>query len=456
MASMNTKLNIENLDGNIVQKHEGSKQVGFKQLGPGVETGVHGVQDEKRVWFEVELQGAQGNHETEDFSGAGKGISGWKIKTGIVLDSCNQMSTQQSMKSGFAKHLGVAWIQQQNELVDKTNVTLFAKVVLYMNMGFNESRKYKKTFIGSGVGTGSVQVLQGVEFEVKPQKDHTFEVEPHGNVDHVVGSQEVQTQDLIYYHPARDREHHLAWELFSYKEDINEAAFAVAAAELKDDMDARSDVYVLSNGCKKCSDDRDGYYWEYTPVMFIHLFLYIDDMGISCGCKAEIWATKGLLDKTKGNILGMNIVRDQSVGSQKYQMACTRPDIASADVGMLDGFDHGLQTDVQVFVDFDYTMGRSITATKEAIWLKGLAIEAGFELKIVAGIATRALSSARSSSILCVCILLVSSKYFVLDPRLLIERINKLANHLVSRIRGRRKQVLVFGLLMIDKGKEGE
>ncbi|GJR78269.1 hypothetical protein Tco_0149054 [Tanacetum coccineum] len=54
MASMNTRLNIEKLDGNIVQKHGcskqvGLKQVGFKQLGPGVETGFHGVQDEKRV-----------------------------------------------------------------------------------------------------------------------------------------------------------------------------------------------------------------------------------------------------------------------------------------------------------------------------------------------------------------------------------------------------------------------
>nr|GEU89827.1 leucine-rich repeat protein [Tanacetum cinerariifolium] len=29
--------------------------------------GVHGVQDEKRVWFEVELQGAQGDHEAEVF-----------------------------------------------------------------------------------------------------------------------------------------------------------------------------------------------------------------------------------------------------------------------------------------------------------------------------------------------------------------------------------------------------
>ncbi|GJR11245.1 hypothetical protein Tco_0793897 [Tanacetum coccineum] len=48
-------------------KQLGSKQVGFKQLGPGVETGVHGVQVEKRVWFEVELQGAQGDREAEVF-----------------------------------------------------------------------------------------------------------------------------------------------------------------------------------------------------------------------------------------------------------------------------------------------------------------------------------------------------------------------------------------------------
>nr|GEY51115.1 hypothetical protein [Tanacetum cinerariifolium] len=67
MANMNTRLNIEKLDGNIVQKHGGSKQVGFKQLGPGVETEVHIVHDEKRVWFEVELQRAQEDREVEVF-----------------------------------------------------------------------------------------------------------------------------------------------------------------------------------------------------------------------------------------------------------------------------------------------------------------------------------------------------------------------------------------------------
>ncbi|GKD95965.1 retrovirus-related pol polyprotein from transposon TNT 1-94, partial [Tanacetum coccineum] len=48
-------------------KQLGHKQVGFKQVGPGVETGVYGVQDEKRVWFKVELHGAQGDREAEVF-----------------------------------------------------------------------------------------------------------------------------------------------------------------------------------------------------------------------------------------------------------------------------------------------------------------------------------------------------------------------------------------------------
>ncbi|GKD68064.1 hypothetical protein Tco_1322154 [Tanacetum coccineum] len=81
MSSSITRFNIEKLDGNIVQNHKGSIQVGlkqlgskqvgfkqlghkqvwFKQLGLGVERGVHEVQDEKHVWFEVELHRAQGD-----------------------------------------------------------------------------------------------------------------------------------------------------------------------------------------------------------------------------------------------------------------------------------------------------------------------------------------------------------------------------------------------------------
>ncbi|PWA89975.1 chromatin-remodeling complex ATPase chain [Artemisia annua] len=55
-------------------------------------------------------------------------------------------------------------------------------------------------------------------------------------------------------------------------------------------MDTRSDVYVIINGCRKSSDDSDNYYYEHTP-----------DLGY-----------QRLLDKAKGNILGMEIIRDQS------------------------------------------------------------------------------------------------------------------------------------------------
>nr|GEV36974.1 zinc finger, CCHC-type [Tanacetum cinerariifolium] len=106
-----------------------------------------------------------------------------------------------------------------------------SKVVLYRNMSFNEYEEYKKTFIGYSVGTGSVQVLDRFEFKVEPLGDHTFEVEPQENVDQGAGLQEVQTQDLIYYHLARDREQHLACELFGYRENINEVAFAVVVVE---------------------------------------------------------------------------------------------------------------------------------------------------------------------------------------------------------------------------------
>ncbi|GJR82889.1 zinc finger, CCHC-type containing protein [Tanacetum coccineum] len=305
----------------------------------------------------------------------------WKIKTGNVLDSCNQRSTQQCTKSGVAKHLGVAVIQQQNGLVKETNMTLLAKVVLYKNMGFNESGEYKKTFIGSGVEDSNEAAFAIVEAE------------------------------KIYAH-----------ESLTFNDIVACEVISKWKTRLKEDMDARSDVYVLSNGCRKCTDDNDGYYWEYTPGMFIHLFLYIDDM-VFCGCKTKIWATKGLLDKARGNVLGMEIVKDQSGNTLRvsqssfYNGKLVQTLLEGHSILSLEGslsgdcnvekndkFDRGLQTDLQVFVDFDHIMGRSITviagymtlteAAKEAICLKGLAIESGFELKIVAGIATSALSKA--------------------------------------------------------------
>nr|GEZ08426.1 reverse transcriptase domain-containing protein [Tanacetum cinerariifolium] len=89
---------------------------------------------------------------------------------------------------------------------------------------------------------------------------------------------------------------------------------------LKDDMDARSDVYVLSNSCRKCSDNSNGYYWGYALGEYIYLLLYVDDMLIACKSKAEIGSTKSLLKRKfdmknveeAKKILGMEIVRDRS------------------------------------------------------------------------------------------------------------------------------------------------
>ncbi|GJY51484.1 hypothetical protein Tco_0442331 [Tanacetum coccineum] len=193
--------------------------------------------------------------------------TGWKIKTGNVLDSCNQRSTQQCMKSvsGFSKVFWEKDTTRSTYLVNRSTSSAIRfkkpidmlgvfgwhasikqgmlEPVKIKNMSYNESGEYKKIFIGSGVGTGSMQVFHGFEFEVEPLGDHTFEVEPQENVD-------------------------------------QGASIEKTKAGLKDDMDAQSDVYVLSNSCKKCSDDNNGYYWEYTSA--------------------------------KGNVLGMEIITDHS------------------------------------------------------------------------------------------------------------------------------------------------
>ncbi|GJU22989.1 hypothetical protein Tco_1156331 [Tanacetum coccineum] len=249
--------------------------------------------------------------------------TGWKIKKGNVLDSGNQR-----------------------------------------NMGFNESGEYKKTFIGSGVGTGLMHVLHGFEFEVEPLGDHTFEVEPQENVDQRVGLQEVQTQDLMDYQLARHRDQHLACELFGYREDSNEVAFAISVVE----------------------------------KIYAHESLTFND---TVSCEAEIWVTKGLLIKANGNVLGLEIIRNQSGNTLRVSQSrmhnkksvqtllkghstlsledslsggCDVEKNASAGVDMLNGFDRSLQRNIQVFVDFDYAMGRSMTVMSRSITRYGLMI----------------------------------------------------------------------------------
>ncbi|GJR70039.1 hypothetical protein Tco_0016104 [Tanacetum coccineum] len=202
------------------------------------------------------------------------------------------------------------------------------------------------------LGTGSMKMLHGVEFEVEPREDHRFEVKPLGSCVMVDGSQMVV---------------------------------------MKEDMDTLD---------------------EY--------------MGLACESKAEILVAKGLLDEAKEHIPGIKIFKNQSgnhdeekkskgsciyeVVSDDYLVVCTRLDISSVDVGVLDEFDCGIQTDVQVFVDFGCTIDHEpdeltippprfihshsknlFFDLMEDTWLKGLSTESGFELRLVAGITSGAL-----------------------------------------------------------------
>nr|GEW07977.1 zinc finger, CCHC-type [Tanacetum cinerariifolium] len=90
MASMNTRLNTEKLDGNIVQKHGG----------------VHGVQVEKRVWFEVKLQGAQGDREADvsQVSNNDAAVAQRRLKDKQLEEKTN---TDCLVKEQEKKHLGI-------------------------------------------------------------------------------------------------------------------------------------------------------------------------------------------------------------------------------------------------------------------------------------------------------------------------------------------------------------
>ncbi|GKD92136.1 hypothetical protein Tco_1371973, partial [Tanacetum coccineum] len=218
-----------------------------------------------------------------------------------------------------------------------------------IKQGMLDPVKVKCIFLGYRKGIVGNKALE---------EDHTFEVE--------------QTQDLIYYHSACDREQHSAWELFSYREDSNEAAFAVAVMCM-------------------CSATVAGK--TVTTAMTITGSMH----------QAEIWVTKGLLVKAKGNLLSVEIIRDQGgdcdvekngkwsciygVRSHKYLMVCTRLNVALADA-------EAMMLHMMALSPTKAGYMTLTEAAKEAIWLKGLAIESGFELKIVAGIATGALSKA--------------------------------------------------------------
>ncbi|GJT45755.1 hypothetical protein Tco_0954470 [Tanacetum coccineum] len=306
-------------------------KVGFKQLGPGVETGIHEVHDEKRVLFEVELQGAHGDREAEVFqvSNDDTAVAQRWLEDKQPKEKTNTdcLVKEQEKECQTGSKCNIPGYHTKVKVGDKLwrldDVT--SKVVLYRNMRLNKSEEYRKTFIGFSIG-----LLQGVEFGVEPQEDHTFEVEPHGNVDHVAGSHwmENTNQGFNDLSITRDREQHSSRELFRYREDSNEVAFA---------------VLLLRSGLPRVC-------WIKQREMYL---------------------------KVNGQM-------SYAVESQVYQGVCTRPNIASADVGMYNSWEARMPHMMALLTTEAGCMTFIKAWKKEAIWLRGLLEELGVELNRVA------------------------------------------------------------------------
>ncbi|GJU20833.1 hypothetical protein Tco_1154175 [Tanacetum coccineum] len=166
----------------------------------------------------------------------------------------------------------------------------------------------------------STRSLQGVEFKVEPREESYIEVNSMGMTIIVAECTEVKNSIFVfYYHLARDREQHSTHELFSYREDSNEAAFAVAEAEKIMHM---NDMVVLA---------------RYASLDLGYQGL-LDRAKEKC---TMVWRSSGTEWYTLRVVYQGTVMWKEkngkwsciyAVGSQEYQMVCTRLDIASADV----------------------------------------------------------------------------------------------------------------------------
>nr|GEY40001.1 zinc finger, CCHC-type [Tanacetum cinerariifolium] len=308
MASMNTRLNIEKLDGNIVQKHGGSKQIGFKQLGPGVEIGVHGVHDEKHVWFEVELHGAQGDCEAEVFQvsndDAAVAQRWFEDKQPEEKTNTNCLrSTQQYMKSGVAKHLGVAGIQQHNGFVDETNVTLFVKVYI-VNRSPSSAIGFKKHIDMLGVFGWLASIKQGM---LEPVKVKCI---------------------FLGYHKSIVR--NKFWRLDEVTSKMCMCSTTIAGNAVTKAMAITGSIHQQREMYLVCIKDQSG------NTLRVSQSRIYNEKLVHTLLKGH--STLSLEDSLSGDC---DVEKNgkwsyiYEVGIHEYQVVCTRPDIASAGVGSL-------------------------------------------------------------------------------------------------------------------------
>ncbi|PWA64927.1 DNA/RNA helicase, DEAD/DEAH box type, N-terminal [Artemisia annua] len=124
-----------------------------------------------------------------------------------------------------------------------------------------------------------IKIWERYGFNAESQEDHGFKVEPLGGCDIGDGSQVFQTQYLIAYQFAHNREQ------WSVRESLRDAVACEIISKcmvgMKENMDTWLDMYMLNNSLRRSSDY----------------------MGLICESNAEIWVAKGLLDEVNEIIL---------------------------------------------------------------------------------------------------------------------------------------------------------
>nr|GEW92722.1 zinc finger, CCHC-type [Tanacetum cinerariifolium] len=339
---MNTRLNIKKLDGNVVQKHGGSKQVGlkqlgskqvgfkqlgvkqvrFKQLGLGVEARVHGVHDEKTRLEDKQLEEKTNtdclvNKQVHHGANVGalimktrvpgqEGAEGNAVEryrcdsnmaalggAGVIEEYAHESLT---FRDVVACEVISKWISVMKEHMDtrssmcilinrsrRSNDDNNIYYWKYAPVGFKQLGVKQVRFKQLGLGVEAR--VHGVHDEKTRLEDK--QLEEKTNTDCLVNKQVhhgANVGALIMKTRVPGQEGAEGNAVERYRCDSNMAALGGAG--------------VIEE-------------YAHESLTFRDVVAYY--MGFTCESKAEIWVTKGLLEEAKEIILSMEILRTQSV-----------------------------------------------------------------------------------------------------------------------------------------------
>nr|GEY13448.1 retrovirus-related Pol polyprotein from transposon TNT 1-94 [Tanacetum cinerariifolium] len=308
------------------------------------------------------------------------------------------------------------------------------KIIISRDVVFNKSLMYKDTL----KGTGAADSGKKVKFEVKLQgsrveptmdphtgenlrnKDEEQDEGPQQqNLDNYVlvcdRAKRITTIPTRYMDEGNEEDTH---DPITFQETINSSEKDECVRAMEEEMSSLKKnhtwelgeqspgqklisyklFYKIKEGIKcvqkrrfSCSNyDSCVYFKEFAPGMYIYLLLYVDDMLIACKSKSEIEYTKGLLRK-EFDMMELGPARKLVFGESRYSFVdvyyAKNPNKGRSITGyvfMVHGCVVSWKATLQHVVALSTTYSEYMVLTeavKESIWLKGLLIELGVNLR---------------------------------------------------------------------------